>query len=44
MGLTEAEAVGKMWSGVKAMIQVAGDTNDTNDTGSEHRYSKKQKQ
>lgn len=22
MGLTEAEAVGKMWSGVKAMIQV----------------------
>ena len=23
MGLTEAEAVGKMWSGVKAMIQVA---------------------
>ena len=32
MGLTEAEAVGKMWSGVKAMIQVAGDTNDTNYT------------
>ena len=23
MGLTEAEAVGKMWSGVKAMIQVS---------------------
>ena len=22
MGLTEAEAVGKMWSGVKAMIEV----------------------
>ena len=44
MGLTEAEAVGKMWSGVKAMIQVADDTDDTNDTGSEHRYSKKQKQ
>ena len=44
MGLTEAEAVGKMWSGVKAMIQVADDTNDTNYTGSEHRHSKKQKQ
>ena len=44
MGLTEAEAVGKMWSGVKAMIQVGDDTDDTNDTGSEHRYSKKQKQ
>ena len=32
MGLTEAEAVGKMWSGVKAMIQVIA-TSFHNDTG-----------
>merc|ERR1712130_908242 len=34
MGLTEAEAVGKMWSGVKAMIEVEKDhEGDESDNG-----------
>ena len=35
MGLTEAEAVGKMWSGVKAMIQVGQPANVATDASSE---------
>ena len=35
MGLTEAEAVGKMWSGVKAMIQVGQPPHVATDASSE---------
>ena len=35
MGLTEAEAVGKMWSGVKAMIQVGQPADVATDASSE---------
>jgi len=35
MGLTEAEAVGKMWSGVKAMIQVGQPAHVATDASSE---------
>ena len=35
MGLTEAEAVGKMWSGVKAMIEVGQPPHVATDASSE---------
>ena len=41
MGLTEAEAVGKMWSGVKAMIEVGQPPHVATDAASSERVMRR---